>query len=428
MYISGEIAGNTSQRGEPAMRPLAESFAQIQKRFGERFKDTFMDEFGKLARIMVAQYWARRRQDHRDPEQVLELWDPERSNAPNKWEALPEPKPTSEKPTLPKQPAPPHKPRHDVESVFWVLVGCLVRALPDGADDHPTERSDIIFNDMLYHEIPPSESNRRDEALRWSREVWERALHPRLQMLAPMIVRMCDLLCINWRDRSTQSNRFLLHQGFKRLLFMQIQEMEEDIRLNTKKPKTVYASKPGEVRKTLTNSALRASGCSSSQDSPIHQIQRPKRGSDSITGPGETTSSRKRAKLGPSAQVPQPTQPDSSPQPPDDLFDGSLTPLSSEVEPPEETGSPPLARRMGAPMQLGTEGTVDDDGEEYEKRSQEDVDKKANKAIDSMPEALKKTIVQHKRRAESLVKMHLDDEAWHQVAVKRDPALNALLG
>ena len=34
-----------------------------------------------------------------------------------------------------------------------------------GADDNPTDASNVIINDMLYHTIPFSNSNRRDEAL-----------------------------------------------------------------------------------------------------------------------------------------------------------------------------------------------------------------------------------------------------------------------
>ena len=34
----------------------------------------------------------------------------------------------------------------------------LVRALPDGGDDNPTERSDHIFNDMLFHKLYEQQS------------------------------------------------------------------------------------------------------------------------------------------------------------------------------------------------------------------------------------------------------------------------------
>jgi len=40
------------------------------------------------------------------------------------------------------------------------------------------------------------------------------------------------------------------------------------------------------------------------------------------------------------------------------------------------------------------------------------------KAFESVAEALRETIRQHKFKAELLVKMHLDDEAWHQVMVR----------
>jgi hypothetical protein len=70
-------------------------------------------------------------------------------------------------------------------------------------------------------------------------------------------------------------------------------------------------------------------------------------------------------------------------------------------------------------MQPGTEGI--DDEPAYEERSQEDVEKKA---VESVAPALKGTFVEHRRKAEYLVKIHLDDEAWHQVSVKRSDVFN----
>jgi hypothetical protein len=242
MYVSGEIAGNIIPRSEPVMTPLVEGFLRIHEKFGERFSDddTFLDELTTLEGLIVDERLAAIKK-----EKAASIQHRKRYlsglNVTDSREALSGPEFSSvldEEATLPEQLAPQHKPHHDVESVFWVLVCCLVRALPHGDDDNPTGLSDCISNDMLYHEIPSSRSHRRDKALGWTQKEWEKALHPRLRMLAPMIVRMCKLLCINWRDRSTPSNRFLLHQGFKRLLFIQIREIgERDIRLNTEKTK-----------------------------------------------------------------------------------------------------------------------------------------------------------------------------------------------
>src|SRR5258708_36977335 len=52
MYISGEIAGNTSPRSEPIITPLVDHFEQIERKFGERFGDDFWDELTKLERDM----------------------------------------------------------------------------------------------------------------------------------------------------------------------------------------------------------------------------------------------------------------------------------------------------------------------------------------------------------------------------------------
>ena len=420
MYVSGEIAGNTSPRSEPSTKLLVMDFMQIQKKFGQRFCDTFFSDLVELAHNIQKDKEKDKEKEERWMKDLDALKGMKGLDALNALEAMSASEFSSvldEGATVPKQLAVQHEPHHDVESVFWVLVGCLVRALPDGDDDKPTDTSNCIFNDMLYHEMPASRSNKRDEALSWTQTEWRKALHPELRMLAPMIARMCQLLCINWRNRSTPSNRFLLHQGFKRLLFMQIREIEKDIRLNTERPRIVYAHKPDEVRRTVVDSSLRASGNSSSQSSATYQSQRPKRGSDSITDPGETTSTRKRPKSDHPAQVTQFTPPNSSAQ----RFHELLTELNASDEKPRPT-PPPLALEIEpieGPMLFGTEDTVDDDQEIFEGRSQVDVEKKA---LESVAEALRNTIQQHRFNAESLVKMHLDDGAWHQVTVRSEDA------
>lgn len=409
MYVSGEIAGSTTPRSEPDVWGLIANFGQIQRKFGERFDDTFFVELMELTKRMLAEQKAATMQKEKLWGAVFNL------NMLNTGEALSESNfgpVLDEKATLLEQQPPQHQPRHDVESVFWVLVCCLVRALPDGDDDNPTQHSDCIFNDMLYHEIPPSPSNARDVALKWTEKEWKEALHPKLQGLATMLVRMCELLCINWRARSTPSNRFMLHQGFKRLLFMQIREIgEEGIQLNTERPRAVYARWPEGI---LVDSFHCASGHNSSQKSATHQIQRPKRGADSIADPGETTSSRKRPKFDHPAQVPQFAPQNPSAPPHHQLVGGPLNPSPPDVDVCDEVSE---TEPMEGLVQLRTEGTVDDDEEMYEERSQEYVEERA---IERVAEGLREAIQEHRRKAERLVKMHLDDEAWHQVMVKPD--------
>ena len=55
MYVSGEIAGNTTPRSEPDVSGLIASFGQIQRKFGERFDDTFFVELMELTKRMIAE-------------------------------------------------------------------------------------------------------------------------------------------------------------------------------------------------------------------------------------------------------------------------------------------------------------------------------------------------------------------------------------
>jgi len=115
------------------------------------------------------------------------------------------------------------------------------------------------------------------------------------------------------------------------------------------------------------DSSLCVSGCDSLQIFETHQIQRPKCGFDSITDPGETTSTRKRPRFDRPAQVTN-----SSGQPSDKLSNGNLSAPPELNASDEKTGPFPLPltlRRapMEGLMQLETEGTVDYDQETYEK-------------------------------------------------------------
>src|SRR5258708_29118993 len=118
MYISGEIAGNTSPRSEPIITPLVDHFEQIERKFGERFGDDFWDELTKLERDMGTEMSKASRQTVEASRQRMKY-----PAALDTQEALSEPKfgpALDEEATVPEQPTLQHEPRHDIESVFCV--------------------------------------------------------------------------------------------------------------------------------------------------------------------------------------------------------------------------------------------------------------------------------------------------------------------
>ncbi|KAH7100780.1 hypothetical protein BKA62DRAFT_830720 [Auriculariales sp. MPI-PUGE-AT-0066] len=94
-----------------------------------------------------------------------------------------------------------HTPRHDLESIFWVFSIFFASALPEGAENEPTDAFNNFMHDM--------HANNR-------RELWfdtiKKVLHPQLKALAPLLYKIARLLfCIPWCLLPAESTTSMPH-------------------------------------------------------------------------------------------------------------------------------------------------------------------------------------------------------------------------
>ncbi|KAH7100779.1 hypothetical protein BKA62DRAFT_830719 [Auriculariales sp. MPI-PUGE-AT-0066] len=94
-----------------------------------------------------------------------------------------------------------HTPRHDLESIFWVFSIFFASALPEGAENEPTDAFNNFMHDMHAN-------NRRET---WFDTI-KKVLHPQLKALAPLLYKIARLLfCIPWCLLPAESTTTMPH-------------------------------------------------------------------------------------------------------------------------------------------------------------------------------------------------------------------------
>jgi hypothetical protein len=122
-----------------------------------------------------------------------------------------------------------HRPRHDIESVFWTLLSSLLRVIPAGekatTERNTSEGFSTAINDLDGHIIASRRSDTRQGIIDWTTKNFRSALHPDLARLAPMLAEMSaqigpeySYLALPQRDH--------LHEAMRRLLLQQIVDLE----------------------------------------------------------------------------------------------------------------------------------------------------------------------------------------------------------
>ena len=121
-----------------------------------------------------------------------------------------------------------HRPDHDVESIYWVLLATLLRAEPrDPLPDPNLTTYWKLYNIFLTHTIErgaPWDS--RSLLLGLTDNTIRLALDPRLSSLAPMLTEMAQQVRPEYAY--LQPSQEHLHEAMRRLLLRQIVEMGED--------------------------------------------------------------------------------------------------------------------------------------------------------------------------------------------------------
>ncbi|KZV79453.1 hypothetical protein EXIGLDRAFT_782324 [Exidia glandulosa HHB12029] len=164
-----------------------------------------------------------------------------------------------------------HLPRHDMESVFWVLLWCLVRACPEGAAFEDVKDGDFSnwANGMLHHTIG-------NETSRWfqlnAAKGLGAMLHEDLAHFSTLIQDIAAYLVVPWALYKDMVDEDHVHTAIRRLLLAQIHALandpSKDVRLNTMQPRVInlqnhtdYVSQPS--RDYVSPWASAATGLSS---------------------------------------------------------------------------------------------------------------------------------------------------------------------
>ena len=122
-----------------------------------------------------------------------------------------------------------HRPDHDVESFFWVLLATLLRAQPRDSNDDPN-RKDYwdAYNMLLQHSIVKGRlCDSRFSLLHLDPHTFRAFLHPNLHSLARMLSAMADQIEPEYGRFDHPPAPDHLHEAMRRLLLKQILKMHK---------------------------------------------------------------------------------------------------------------------------------------------------------------------------------------------------------
>jgi hypothetical protein len=124
-----------------------------------------------------------------------------------------------------------HRPEHDMESVYWVIVNCLLLAQPIDADQSaaPAGLKDA-YDCLARHEIRPGRAvfDSRNPILELTLDLWRSALHPDLASLAPLLLDMSAQVKPEYALLHPPPDSSHLHEALRRILLSHIVRMEAE--------------------------------------------------------------------------------------------------------------------------------------------------------------------------------------------------------
>lgn len=123
-----------------------------------------------------------------------------------------------------------HRPDHDVESIFWVLLTTLLHAQPKertpDVDPSHYMRACRVLDDHVIKENAIIDG--RSGLLHFDPEDFEEALDPKLKSLAPMLHLMARQISPEYGYLQPPPARDHLHEAMRRLLLEQILKMQAE--------------------------------------------------------------------------------------------------------------------------------------------------------------------------------------------------------
>lgn len=156
-----------------------------------------------------------------------------------------------------------HLPRHDAESVFWVIVVFLLRALPLGQrpkKDKNMKHLIPVWKCIASHEIKSDPGNFPFDLRAMLLSCgWEQNLHKELGRLAPMMDELVKQVKPEYSHLPARPpDDFHLHEAMQRILLNYVVEFsgDSDILLNTKQGRIVLERKEPPALRASTEISL----------------------------------------------------------------------------------------------------------------------------------------------------------------------------
>lgn len=147
-----------------------------------------------------------------------------------------------------------HKPAHDVESVFWVLIRTLLRVVPAGSDiesSAPSNTFKMAYECLDRHSIVQQREHAaiqdsQTPILGYRDTVLQGVLPLQLGSLAPLLEAMIDQVRPEYAYLQPPPAEDHLHEAFQRLLLEHIVSMDDPVPLDPEllRPIDVPSQKP----------------------------------------------------------------------------------------------------------------------------------------------------------------------------------------
>ncbi|CAL1712261.1 unnamed protein product [Somion occarium] len=122
-----------------------------------------------------------------------------------------------------------HKPEHDAESVFWVLIWYCLRALPKGCDEEWTVEISNAWKDLSDHHLGRPET--RGDFFKFTAQEYKGILHSKLSSLAPLLHSLAAQVFPDYEYLKPTPPEDHLHEAMRRLLLQFIVGMDDPIEL-----------------------------------------------------------------------------------------------------------------------------------------------------------------------------------------------------
>lgn len=122
-----------------------------------------------------------------------------------------------------------HRPDHDVESIFWVLVSSVIMAKPLDAPDEPSSTFVEVWEILKDHIIKKSQTfDPRNFLLLMTQNIWLEILHPKLSPIVKMMCLLAKQVRPEYGLLNPPPKPDHLHEAFRRIILEQILSMGED--------------------------------------------------------------------------------------------------------------------------------------------------------------------------------------------------------